>query len=82
MMSGQRFGDVVMIDFQVGNTFKEITENIKITPEGEECRYSWTVFLRIKDRKLRGAIGKLVSSVRFGMWGIEYLERHVNDLQN
>lgn len=78
--SGQRFGGYVLVDFEIGNTYKEITENITLSAEGFENRHSWKVFVRIKDKKLRPAIRQLIDKIQIGMWGVEYLERSANDI--
>lgn len=45
-------GDKIFLEFEVGNTFKEVTENIRKSKDGYECKYSWTSFVRLADSNL------------------------------
>ena len=60
--------DKVTINFEVGNTYNAINDNVKVTKEGHECVFGWTLFLKMHDKKQQKMIDKLVDHVEFGMW--------------
>ena len=45
-------GDKIFLEIEVGNTFTEVTENIRKSKDGHECRYAWTSFVRLVDANL------------------------------
>jgi len=51
--------DKVMINFEIGNTFEEITKN-DLTVGNNQCKYKWNLFLKITDEKYYKMIEKLI----------------------
>ena len=70
----EKIGDAVFLDFQIGNTYAEVPEEKIKVIDGNECRHSWTLFLRIKNKQMRSGIVHLIEKVKIGWWAVDFIQ--------